>query len=75
MTAPSSQEEAAKAAKVREQTATKVAALERAKAGVEGRRDELKAEVAGLERELALARRALESERRKQEEMARERER
>eukprot|EP00887_Chlorella_sp_A99_P000486 scaffold17.g486.t1 len=68
-------EEAAKASKVREQTATKLLLLERQKAEVEQKRDALKSEVAGLEREIELARRQVDSEQRKQEEMTKERER
>lgn len=113
------QEEGAKAARAREQMASKLQALEARRSEVERSRDELKvgargpggsgacwtatgwtahcrlpaplkrvrasslaalpslpqAEAAGLERELQLARRQIDLERRKQEDMVRERER
>lgn len=69
------QEEASKASKLREQTAAKLLLLERQKGDVEQKRDALKAEVTGLEREIELAHRQIDVERRKQEEMVKERER
>ncbi|KAK9852338.1 hypothetical protein WJX84_004646 [Apatococcus fuscideae] len=65
--------EEAKVERVKEATILKLRNVEKQKGDIEKIRDDLKAEIAGLERERQLAQRDVEAEKKKAEELARER--
>lgn len=65
--------EAMRVNKVRENTLNKLKAVERQCADLEKQRSELKGDIATLEREIEMGRKASEAERKKQEELMRER--